>query len=330
VISRSDLWRFLAAAICAVVLARALPVAAQPQPQPRQALIGLYLADVHNLDFATGKFTADFWVWTVADADRPSPLESAYIVNEVGKWAEPINTEKAEDKRWDLRRIRADLWADWQVHRFPFDRQTLTILIEESVLSTEELVYIADLKDSGINPKLAIAGWSIVGWEVQAVKHPYSSSFGDPHDHSEVSSPRLVYTLTVQRQGVTTFVDLTIGAFVSFGVLALSFRLLPIVPPIFGARMVIIVGSMFTAMTSMRSLGSSYSFSFGETLPTRIHLATLAAGFLAALGAVIARYMVEKGNEALALRWDFWSMIVFTLAYIGVVSAEILHAIFFH
>lgn len=328
-ISSRGLWRFLAAAaVCAAVLVRALPVAAQPQPQ--QALVGLYLADVHNLDFATGKFTADFWVWTVAAADRPSPLESAYIVNEVGKWAEPINTERAGDKRWDLRRIRADLWADWQVHRFPFDRQTLTILIEESVLSTDELVYIADLKDSGINPKLAIAGWSIVGWEVQAVKQPYSSSFGDPHDHSEVSSARLMYSLTVQRRGITTFIDLTIGALVSFGVLALSFRLLPIVPPIFGARMVIIVGSMFTAMTSMRSLGTSYSFSFGETLPTRIHLATLAAGFLAALGAVIARHLVEHGKEALALRWDRWSMTIFTIAYVGVVSWEVLHAVYFH
>ncbi|HEX3501061.1 MAG TPA: hypothetical protein VHT04_17210 [Stellaceae bacterium] len=62
----------------------------------------------------------------------------------------------------------------------------------------------------------------------------------------------------------------------------------------------------------------------------RIHLVTLAAGCLAALGGVIARHYVQKDDEAAALRLDRRALPLFVAAYLIVVGAMILDAVLYH
>jgi hypothetical protein len=314
----------LLALLCALAGGRAAEAA------PEQAKIGIYLAGVHNLDFATGRYSADFWLWSTVSSDRFSPVDTAYIVNEADKAPEPTQTIRSADKRWDQRRIRADLWADWNVERFPFDRQVLTIAVEESLTPADELTYVADTANSGIDPSMTIPGWRIVGWDIASEEHGDATNFGNPAKEGNDRSARLVFRLTIQRDGLPLFADLTLGAFVSFAIMALSFRLLPMVPPIFGARMVIIVASLFTTIASMRLNSSSFAFTFGAALPVRIHLVTLAAGCLAAIGGVVARHYVQQDDEAAALRFDRRALPLFIALYVVVVGAMILDAVFHH
>jgi hypothetical protein len=314
----------LALVLCALVLAP--PLAAAPE----EAHMGLYLTGVHGLDFTAGKYSADFWLWSTTGSDRFSPVDSAYIVNEADKAPEATQTIHSPDRHWDQRRIRADLWADWNVARFPFDRQVLTIAIAESLAPSDELVYVVDKAHSGIDPTMTIAGWHIIGWDIASEEHREASNFGNPVKEDGDRTARLVFRLTIERDGIPLFADLTIGAFVSFVVMALSFRMQPMVPPILGARMVIIVASLFTVIASMRLNSASFAFPFGEALPVRIHLVTLVAGCLAALGGVVARHLVERGNEAAALRFDRSMLPLFVVTYLIVVGAMILDATLHH
>jgi hypothetical protein len=313
-------------ALCGLVLCLAPPAAAAPE----QVRMGIYLAGVHGLDFASGRYSADFWLWSVAGSDRFSPVETAYIVNEADKSPEPTKTIRSADQRWDQRRIRADLWADWNVARFPFDRQVLTIAIEESFATSGALTYVADQENSGIDPGLTIPGWHVIGWSVAALDHPDATNFGNPATREPDRSARLVFRLEIERDGLPLFTELTLGAFVAFAMMVLSFRLQPMVPPIFGARMVIIAASLFTAITNMRLNSSTFAFPFGAALPVRIHLVTLAAGFLAALGAIAARHYVQADNEAAALRFDRRALPLFVAAYLAVIGWMIADAILHH
>ena len=313
-------------ALLALVLAGAPPAAAVPE----QARMGIYLSAVHDLDFSSGKFSADFWLWSTVTSDRFSPVETAYIVNEADKAPEPTQTIHSADQRWDQRRVRAELWADWNVARFPFDRQVLTIAIAESLAPSDALAYVADKANSGFDPAMTIQGWHIVGWDIAAEEHQEATNFGNPAKETGDRTSRLVFRLTIERDGVPLFADLTLGAFVSFIIMALSFRLQPMVPPIFGARMVIIVASLFTVIANMRLNSTSFAFPFGAALPVRIHLVTLAAGCLAALGGVAARYHAESGDEATALRFDRGTLPLFVAAYVIVVGSMILDAVLYH
>jgi hypothetical protein len=314
----------LTLALCALAFAR--PLAAAPE----EAHMGIYLTGVHDLDFGSGKYSADFWLWSTVGSDRFSPVETAYIVNEADKAPETTQTIHSADRRWDQRRIRADLWADWNVARFPFDRQVLTIAIAESVVPSDQLVYVADKTNSGIDPALKIQGWHVLGWDIASEEHHETSNFGNPAKGNGDHSTRLVFRLTIERDGLPLFADLTIAAFVSFVIMALSFRLLPMVPPILGARMVIIVASLFTVVASMRLSSASFAFPFGEALPVRIHLVTLAAGCLAGLGGITARHLVERGDEAAALRFDRRALPLFVAVYVIVTGTMILDAVIYH
>src|SRR5260370_40055312 len=112
--------RLAALALCALAGGRAAA-------EPEQASMGIYLAGVHGLDFAGGKYSADFWLWSTVKSERFSPVETAYIGNEADKSPEPTQTIRSAHKRWDQHRIRADLWADRNVEPFPFAYQVLTI-----------------------------------------------------------------------------------------------------------------------------------------------------------------------------------------------------------
>jgi hypothetical protein len=314
----------LALALCALAVTRPAEAA------PEQARMGIYLGGVHGLDFASGKYSADFWLWSIVTSERFSPVETAYVVNEADRAPEPTRTIHSADGRWDQRRIRAELWADWNVARFPFDRQVLTIAVEESLATADELAYVADTQNSGIDPTLTIPGWRIIGWDIASTVHPDATNFGNPATRDADRSSRLVFRLTIQRDGLPLFADLTLGAFVSFIIMALSFRMQPIVPPIFGARMVIIVASLFTAVTSMRLNSTSFAFPFGAALPVRIHLVTLAAGCVAAFGAIVARHYVQLEDEAAALRLDRRALPLFVAAYLIVIGAMILDAVLYH
>ena len=88
-------------------------------------------------------------------------------------------------------------------------------------------------------------------------------------------------------------------------------------------------GNRGTAIANLRLNSSSFAFPFGSALPVRIHLVTLAAGCLAALGAVVARHSVQADNEAAALRLDRWALPLFVAGYLVVVGWMILGAVLY-
>ncbi len=139
---------------------------------------------------------------------------------------------------------------------------------------------------------------------------------------------RLVFTLELQREGWSDFIELTLGAFVAFTILALTFRMNPTLPPIFAGRMGVIVASVFTVTLGLRGVNSSLALPIGSSLMDEIHLLTLAAGFAAAVAAATARHFAETGRDSLALALDRRVMSVFIAAYTAATLWFLLPALF--
>ncbi|HEX9462050.1 MAG TPA: hypothetical protein VGB82_05580 [Alphaproteobacteria bacterium] len=315
------------AVVLAIVATFTAPRAAAAEPE--QVTIGVFLTGLNNLNFAAGTAAVDFWIWTVVDGEtRPrSPLETAYIVNEAAKTTEPILTEKQGSRRWDQQRIRATVNNRFDTSHFPFDRQTVQIVIEESFGTTAELLFVADRERSGIAQSVSLTGWSVTGWSVATEEHPYPTNFGDLRHPGPVQSSRLIFNVDLQRHGLALFVDLSIGAVVAFLIMALTFRMNPTLPPIFAGRMGVTAATVFTTLISMRVNSGNIEAPFGSTLIDRIHLVTLGAGFLVGIAAVIARSYAETGSEAAALQLDRRLLPIFVILYAAVVLAMIVGAV---
>jgi hypothetical protein len=286
------------------------------QAQPEQATIGLYLTSLNSLNMGAGTFAADFWLWSTTRSTRFAPLDTLDIVNEVQKEQEPVGTARFDDIRWDQRRVRVTARSDWNVAHFPFDHQRLEIQFEDSYASADELAYQADRANSGIHPAIHVPGWRLVGWNLRASEYVYPTNFGHPQKSAPTRASRVTFAIDIQRDGWTDFLQLTLGAFVAFAILALTFRMNPTLPPIFAGRMGVIVASVFTVTISLRGVNAALALPIGSTLVDKIHLITLGAGFAAAVAAATARYFAETNREAVALQLDRRLMPFFVGVYL--------------
>jgi len=322
--------RRLAAAAWLLLAVLGFPFAASGQPAsapPEEVKLGLYLTGLSSFNLGAGTFVADFWLWSTTRSEKLTPLDTMDIVNAASRQGELLGTRRIDGMRWDQQRVRLTARTDFQIHHFPFDRQKLHLIFEDSFLTAKEMVLVADRENSRVSRALHIPGWKILGWEIGVTEHQYLSNFGDPTQSGPTPASRLVFTVDIERQGRAEFIELTLGAFVAFAILALSFRMNPTLPPIFAGRMGVIVASVFTVVISLRSANTVTLLPLGATLADRIHFLTLAAGFAAAVAAAAVRYVAESGREATALTIDRRIMPIFIAIYGVIVTIMIAAAL---
>lgn len=79
--------------------------------------------------------------------------------------------------------------------------QNLTILIEDTTHTSDELVYIPDTEDSGYGDQLKVSGWRIANWDIAGLLRSYDSQFGAGSEDStgERVFAALRYQLTIDR-----------------------------------------------------------------------------------------------------------------------------------
>src|SRR5688500_7537915 len=120
----------------------------------KKVYAGIYLHDVAKFDQKDGVFDADFelWVKWLGDFD-PAQLKIANA-------AEVDRQEKGQEKdgqwqsmRW---RVRGTMRGEFPVQNFPFDNQTLAIVLE---LPERDGELVPDLAGSGMRERFSVTGW---------------------------------------------------------------------------------------------------------------------------------------------------------------------------
>lgn len=85
------------------------------------------------------------------------------------------------------------------LERYPLDRHNLKVLVENSVYTTDQLVYVADAEESGFSDTLAVPDWEIQGFEVASLVRQYTTNFGDPRIGDEAQHSVFQYSLQIAR-----------------------------------------------------------------------------------------------------------------------------------
>ncbi len=265
--------------------------------------VGIFITSLHDLDLIGGSFGVDYWVWSVHPPEL-DPLENLELYNAEEADAELDLKAERGDQEWSQRKVSAVVRHDWDLSNFPFDRQVLDIVLEEGAADITTLVYSADAGNSGYNEDIVLEGWRVTDFAIEERTVDYPTTFGDPDISSGSSYARLVASIQIEREGATGFFKLVAGVYAASAIGLLSFLMVPHIAPIFGARMVVLVGSLFATVISLRAseavLGSSESLS----LLDKIHIVAMVYIFIAALIAVFARKTCESGKEDLAKRRD--------------------------
>lgn len=94
------------------------------------------------------------------------------------------------------------------LHRFPFDTQQLTVLLEDINQDNRELEFVPDTTPVTISDQVTIPGFRIGTPTLTIVEHLYPTSFGDLRSPSNVTYSRIQLDVPVSRDALPYLVKI--------------------------------------------------------------------------------------------------------------------------
>lgn len=183
---------------------------ANPPAEPEIVKVGIYLNDVQNIDVHANNYLLDFYMWFKWKNKNSDPTASYEFMNHSESWATMTKkpTEEAQTLpdgwQYQAMHIQGRMSEKMDLRAYPFDRQNLVILIEDSAKDIQGLKY--EIEDITVNPALKIPGFEFHQPELKATSYTYPTRFGDTRmEHAGVYS-RIVFKLPIYRNELTSFV----------------------------------------------------------------------------------------------------------------------------
>jgi hypothetical protein len=283
---------------------------AQTTPPVRHR-IGLYVTDLHGLDPTRGTIGASLWVWSVGPASVQA-LRTMEFANAERVAVELESTVPRGAVSWSQRKVTGTFRHDWDLRRFPFDRHSLEILLEEGAQEEAGFAYEADTANSGYDLRAPVEGWRVAGMRLEVVPARYATSFGDPAaPDSESRFARLRAVLELKRADYTGFLKLTATLYAAFLVCAIG-GLMPMTATTFAPRITLLGISLFALVVSMRAASAALGSEHAATLVDRLHVVGLAYVVAVTAVTVLARTRLERAAEGAPgpPRLDRWGCLV--------------------
>lgn len=289
-----------------------LPVFLHAQAPPDTVRIGAFINDIYDLNLSDKSFSAQFWVWFNYANPELKPLESLEIPNAKSLEYSLEFNEASSGIQWTGKKVTAVIKKDWDIRRFPFDKQTMTIVLEESDKDVGTMVYAADTENTKLEPDLTLSNWEITGFELSAETKRYNTTYGDPSLNTGSEYPRATLNIFIKRKSWGLFFSLFTGLYVAFFISSLVFFIDPIdVDPRFGLS----VGGLFAAVGNKYIVDSILPQSTTFTLVDKLHILTYLFLLLCIVLSVISLRIWKNGHERRSMRFDRKSYFIIVSLY---------------
>lgn len=131
-----------------------------------QVTTGIFAMNLYDIDASRNTYYLDFYIWFRwrGDIDPTDSLELANGVEDWGVSSVPVYEEPEElpdGSSYQAWRVEGRFVQPLALDRYPLDRHNLSVLVENSVYTTDQLVYVADTEESGYSSTLAVPDWEI-------------------------------------------------------------------------------------------------------------------------------------------------------------------------
>lgn len=153
--------------------------------RPDEVKAGVYLSNIQAVNQATNSFEADFYLWLRWTNPEIDPTEGVEVMNPYMAWglvATPVYDEPQRQSDGSLLwlcRYQGSFNAPLSLADYPFERQTLRIIIEDGAGTTDQVVYRPDKDPLALDPEVTLPGYEIGRPEIEFGEFTYASSFGE-------------------------------------------------------------------------------------------------------------------------------------------------------
>ncbi len=276
--------------------------------------LGIYFTSIYDLNLAEKSFTTDFWIWYNYTNDSINPLESVEISNAKEFEFMSDDIEKVGNINWATHKCKATVKKEFNLKNFPFDKQEFHIEIEDAIYDSEQLIYIADIKNSKYDKNIKLDEWRIKSFKVEQLEKEYETTYGNPELEGSSTYPGLRASFILERDGVGLFFKLFIGIYVAYLISLSVFFMGPENPERFG----MIVGALFAGVANKYIVESLMPQTIMLTLPDKIHNLTFIYIMFHLAITVLAYRLSVKEKMKLGWRIDIACFILSIGSFIAI------------
>jgi hypothetical protein len=285
--------------------------------EPATCEFGAYLSDLYDTDATANTFTARIWTWTRCPNADIDPLPRVSFPNGVNPTTGEPNPEVKGGTHWNRMRLEGTFRYHWDVRNFPFDRQTLPVLIT-APYDLSEFRFVPDTANSSFNEAINVPGWRIVGFRVDTIEQRYSTNFGDPTLPAGAgsASSRARLRIDLVRSDPIVFLEMTGPLYIVFFVTVLTFLLTTAAADTFASRIGALGAVLFAVILNMQTTGAEVRSTTGLTLIAQLHILTLGFVLFAMIITTICwRWTVADMDPGRVLRLNTRGILIGTISY---------------
>jgi hypothetical protein len=293
------------------------PIVEQKVGTPSKVSVGVAIQGVHNLDEKTGGWDVDYYLY---ERWRPAPgfTPQTEIVNEISRQDSPhfelVELQNGYCQR--SRRLHSTLRVDYDLRRFPFDHQTLVLVLSDAEFDATHLVYAArpNVADIDGHARAQVSGWKIseeIGYSRETRR--FTGEEGSPpYDYATFSVP-------VERRFAFHITKYFLPLFV---IVLVGFCVFWIDPQDLNTQVSIGVTCLLAAIAFQFAESSSLPEVAYLTLADRVYVACYLTIALTLVESIYTHSLVRKGHHHRALRVEKMFRKFFPLALLAAMGVS--------
>jgi hypothetical protein len=282
---------------------------------------GVYLERIQDLSIRDTSWTAEFDLWFRWKGDLLLSLDKLVVVDGAIESRDVLAESHDGEQHYRRYRIVAKVTKHFSVTHFPLDEHLLTLSIENGGARRQDLLFVADLENTGTSSRVKVPGYRLLGWHLLEKPHSYQTSLGDPRlvSGSKSTYSQLRFCLPLKRAGMGLYFKMFQALYVAVAIALLAYFIKPIdLDPRFGLG----VGALFAAVANSYLVGS-YVPDMGElALADLVNCLGIMTILLTLIESTVSLHLYDPCQErALSARLDWMS---FRVTLIGFITINVL------
>lgn len=291
---------------------------------PADVTVGVYINDIQDIDFKTNSYIVDLYLWLRWNGKDIDPIKSVEFMNIFDPESQQKTVlldapkEMPDGSLYNIIRYQGRFAKKFRFEKYPFDRQLLDFVIEDSVSGEAAQRFVADSRALTINPKLTLPGFRIGRPAMAIESYTYPTDFGDLSMSNAESYSRVTLSVPITRPMFT----LAIKTFVPILLIVLCATLVFFVNPHFvEGRIGLAITALLTLVAIQFTAAASLPDADYFTMLDKIYMLSYAFIIAALLRVVITSWQVREASTAedTAIshgdhRWGMALLVIYAIA----------------
>jgi hypothetical protein len=284
------------------------------ESQPDTVKVGIYITSIHDIDFKQKEYTISFWLWLKYKNRKFDFLQNLEVPQAKSVSRSFATVDSSGPEVYMQMKMQCVMKDTWKIAKFPFDRQTLRLSVENSQFDSRSLIFIPDSVGKHFDPRFTLSGWTIDSCIITNGIKKYETAFGDETmniPHTEYSSFRVRLGITRDASGL--FWKMFLGMYIAFLIAYVCFY---IHADGMDSRFGLSVGSLFAVIGNKYIIDSSLPESTSFTLVDTLHGLTLFFIFAIITATAYSLLLVKQNKVRKAYKFDMIAAQVVLISYL--------------